>query len=96
MQRSRLETAKHCLATAEQDDAAALRSADDMPNVACFHAQQAAEKAVQAALVARCGDSARDRSASHSLPFVAFAKTFCATRRPCQHKTMRAIVHAAK
>ena len=62
MQRSRLETAKQWLATAEQDYAVALRLADDMPNVACFHAQQAAEKAVKAALVARCGDSARDHS----------------------------------
>lgn len=33
-----------------------------MPNVACFHAQQAAEKAIKAVLVARCGDAARDHS----------------------------------
>ena len=62
MQRSCLEAAKHCLATAEQDYAVALRLADDMPNVASFHAQQAAEKAMRAALVARCGYSARDYS----------------------------------
>lgn len=33
-----------------------------MPNVACFHARQAAEKALKAALVARDGDSAREHS----------------------------------
>jgi HEPN domain-containing protein len=62
MQPDRFATAQHWLATAEQDYAVALRLADEMPNVACFHAQQAAEKALKAALVARCGDSARDHS----------------------------------
>ncbi len=62
MQRDRFESAKYWLATAEQDHQVALRLSEDMPNVACFHAQQAAEKAVKAALVARCGDSARDHS----------------------------------
>ena len=33
-----------------------------MPNVACFHAQQAAGKALKAALVARDGDAAREHS----------------------------------
>lgn len=45
-----------------QDHAVALRLADEMPNVACFHAQQSAEKSVKAILVARCGDAARDHS----------------------------------
>lgn len=62
MQPDRFETASFWLATAEQDHAVALRLADDMLNVACFHAQQAAEKALKAALVARCGDAARDHS----------------------------------
>lgn len=45
-----------------QDHAVSKRLTDDMPNVACFHAQQAAEKAIKAVLVAYCGDAARDHS----------------------------------
>jgi len=62
MRHDRRVVASHWLTTSIQDLAVSKRLTDEMPNVACFHAQQAAEKAIKAVLVARCGDAARDHS----------------------------------
>ena len=50
------ELAESWLATAEQDLAVATEIAERYPSTACFHAQQAGEKALKALLVAVAGD----------------------------------------
>lgn len=59
MQPDRFELARYWLAAAEQDHQAARELAERMPNVACFHAQQASEKALKSVLAAVAGDIAR-------------------------------------
>lgn len=59
MQPDRFRVATYWLRAAEQDAQAAMDLAERMPNIACFHAQQAAEKALKAALTAVAGDTAR-------------------------------------
>jgi HEPN domain-containing protein len=75
MQRDRFEVADGWLATARQDLRLARQLTAEMPNVACFHAQQAAEKAVKAGLVAHAGDAARDHAI---VALLAEAETFAA------------------
>ena len=60
MQPDRFVTAQRWLAGAMDDVTVADELAARMPNVACFHAQQAAEKSLKAWLVALSGDVARE------------------------------------
>ncbi len=60
MQPNRFVTAQRWLAGAMDDVTVADELTARMPNVACFHAQQAAEKALKAWLVALSGDVARE------------------------------------
>ncbi len=60
MQPDRFATARNWLGGARDDVTLALELSGRMPNVACFHAQQAAEKALKAWLVALSGDVARE------------------------------------
>ncbi len=60
MQPDRFVTAQRWLAGARDDVTVADELSGRMPNVACFHAQQAAEKALKAWLVALSGDVARE------------------------------------
>lgn len=59
MQADRRELARSWLNGALQDLAIATDGAKRWPNAACFHAQQSAEKALKAMLVALAGDVAR-------------------------------------
>ncbi|MEO9096616.1 MAG: HEPN domain-containing protein [Candidatus Baltobacteraceae bacterium] len=59
MQPDRHRTAGLWLNGAAQDIAIARAGMALWPSAACFHAQQAAEKALSAALVVRCGDVVR-------------------------------------
>ena len=61
MQPDRFVTAQRWLAGAGDDLTVAHELTARMPNVACFHAQQAAEKALEAWLVALSGDIAREQ-----------------------------------
>ena len=59
MQPDRFVQAGYWRALAEQDRRVAEMLAADEPNASCFHAQQAGEKAVKAALVAAADDVPR-------------------------------------
>ena len=59
MQPDRFAVANNWLAVAEDDVTVAREYAARLPNVSCFHSQQAAEKALNAILVALSGDVAR-------------------------------------
>jgi HEPN domain-containing protein len=59
MQESSLHVARHWLNAARVDRDVAREIADRFPQVATFHAQQAAEKALKAVLVLRAGDAPR-------------------------------------
>ncbi len=63
MQPDRFTTARNWRLAANGDLRAAGALATDEPNLACFHAQQAAEKYVKALLVGVAGDIARTHSA---------------------------------
>ncbi len=59
MQPDRRTTAEHWFTAAENDLVVASDYAERIPSIACFHAQQAAEKALKALLVIVCGDAPR-------------------------------------
>ncbi len=59
MQPDRAQSARWWLNGAEQDLAIARDGVGRWSNAACFHAQQAAEKALKAVLVIACGDIVR-------------------------------------
>jgi HEPN domain-containing protein len=59
MQESSLRVARHWLNAALVDREVAREIAERFPQVATFHAQQAAEKALKAVLVLRAGDAPR-------------------------------------
>ncbi|MGH7728798.1 MAG: HEPN domain-containing protein [Vulcanimicrobiaceae bacterium] len=66
MQPDRFEQAAYWLTAASQDVEVARRL-QDMPNVACFHAQQASEKALKGLLSAVAGETARSHTARRLL-----------------------------
>ncbi|MBC5799207.1 MAG: HEPN domain-containing protein [Candidatus Eremiobacteraeota bacterium] len=85
MQRDRKQVARYWLAASRQD----LRIADNYqatePNVACFHAQQGCEKALQALLVqvagtSRAPTSPRNSSMNSAKPELRF-QARCAPRQ---------------
>lgn len=59
MQPDRFRLARYWLGAAVQDAQAGEALCERMPNIACFHAQQAAEKALKAVLTAVAGDTVR-------------------------------------
>lgn len=63
MQRDRFAVARTWLRSAERDVAVARLARDVQPALAAFHAQQAAEKALKAAVIALTDDHARTQSA---------------------------------
>ena len=63
MQRDRFAVARTWLRSAERDVAVALLVCDAQPALAAFHAQQAAEKALKAVVIALTDDHARTHSA---------------------------------
>ncbi len=67
MQPNRFATARTWLAAARGDLQAAKTLAATLSNFACFHARQAAEKALKALLVALSGDVARTHHADMML-----------------------------
>jgi len=67
MQPDRFGVAHNWLGEAEFDLDTADLVQERHPNVACFHAQQAAEKALKAYLVAVCGDQPQSHVAEHLL-----------------------------
>lgn len=64
MQPDRFALARYWLASADNDFVVAREYVKRIPTVACFHAQQGAEKALKALLVATCGDAPRTHVAS--------------------------------
>ncbi len=60
MQPDRFTTARNWLAAAGDDYTVATLALLQVPSLACFHAQQCAEKALKAILVAVAGDVARE------------------------------------
>lgn len=67
MQPDRFATARNWLAAAADDLTVARLALDAVPSLACFHAQQCAEKALKAILVAVAGDVAREHLMSRLL-----------------------------
>ena len=65
MQPDRPALARAWLATALRDLRVADRIRDEEPSLACFHAQQAAEKALKSVAVLAIGDIARSHALLH-------------------------------
>ena len=63
MQRDRFAVARTWLQSAERDFVVARLVLEAEPSLAAFHAQQAAEKSLKAAVIAVTGDHARTHSA---------------------------------
>jgi HEPN domain-containing protein len=64
MQPDRRTTAEHWFTSAENDLTVARDYAERIPTIACFHAREAAEKALKGLLVIACGDAPRTHLAS--------------------------------
>ncbi len=64
MQPDRRRVSSYWLAVADQDLAIARAHTHDAPNAACFHAQQATEKALKGLLVQLAGDVERTHVAA--------------------------------